>query len=89
MSTYHAVKAADKIITISHNSKQDILNHYSVDEKKIKVIYLGCDEIFHSLLESLISLLAVSGSYQLSTRLCPKLRFSPSPHHVRTDQKIL
>lgn len=47
MSTYHAVKAADKIITISHNSKKDLLHHYSVDEKKIKVIHLGCDEIFH------------------------------------------
>lgn len=48
LNTYHAIKRADKIITISYHSKKDILNHYSVHENKIKVIYLGYDKIFNS-----------------------------------------
>lgn len=37
---------ADKVIAISENTKNDIINVYNVDEKKIKVIYNGVNEIF-------------------------------------------
>ena len=35
------VERADRIITISHNTKKDLLNRYDLDEKKVKVVYLG------------------------------------------------
>ncbi|MBU1131393.1 glycosyltransferase family 4 protein [Patescibacteria group bacterium] len=38
-----AVKIADKIITISHFSKKEILKFYKIDPEKISVIYLGCN----------------------------------------------
>uniref|UniRef100_A0A7C4R5I2 Glycosyltransferase family 1 protein n=1 Tax=candidate division CPR3 bacterium TaxID=2268181 RepID=A0A7C4R5I2_UNCC3 len=40
-TTKWAVKNADKIITISHTTKDDLVKFYQADEKKIKVIYLG------------------------------------------------
>lgn len=33
------IKRADKIICISENTKKDLVNFYSVDEEKVKVIY--------------------------------------------------
>ncbi|MGE5340702.1 MAG: glycosyltransferase family 4 protein [Candidatus Omnitrophota bacterium] len=35
------IERADKIITISHFVKQDLLNHYRIDPEKIHVIYPG------------------------------------------------
>lgn len=42
-----AVKWADRIITDSEYTKQDVIKHLNADEKKIKVIYLASDERFH------------------------------------------
>jgi len=42
----NAVKYADKIIAISENTKMDLIKYYSCPPDKIKVIYLGADEIF-------------------------------------------
>ena len=36
-----ALDNADQIICISNNTKKDLINFYNIDEKKIKVIYLG------------------------------------------------
>lgn len=36
---------ADKIISISENTKKDILNFYDIDPEKIEVIYLGNEHI--------------------------------------------
>ncbi len=38
-----AARTADLIITDSHHSKQDIMQHLNVPEQKIRVIYLGYD----------------------------------------------
>ncbi len=35
------IKKASKIITISKNTKKDIVNYYGIEEKKVEVIYLG------------------------------------------------
>ena len=42
----YSLKKAEKIITISENTKLDILKEFSISEKKIEPIYLGVDEIF-------------------------------------------
>jgi len=39
-----ALTRADKIIAISHNTKADLINTFSVDAEKIEVIYHGIDE---------------------------------------------
>ena len=42
---------ANKIITVSNYSKNDIVNKYKVNSEKIKVIYNGGNEIFKPLSE--------------------------------------
>ena len=41
-----SVHKADKIIAISQQTKSDIINFLAADEKKIEVVYQGCNEIF-------------------------------------------
>ena len=48
---YPAVKNLDKVITISENSKRDIMEHLKVPEEKIRVIYVAADEQFKPLEE--------------------------------------
>jgi glycosyltransferase involved in cell wall biosynthesis len=50
-----SLKYADKIIVVSTNTKNDLIKHFNVDEKKIRVIHLGIDDIFKefSILEKL------------------------------------
>ena len=40
-----SIESADHIICISNNTKNDLIEHYSVDESKISVIYLGSNFI--------------------------------------------
>ncbi len=42
----YACKVADKIICISEQTKQDAIKFFDADEKKIEVVYQGCDPIF-------------------------------------------
>lgn len=41
-----AAQSADKIIAISEQTKQDIVQFLKVDESKIEVIYQGCQQVF-------------------------------------------
>jgi len=41
-----SVYRACKIITISENSKRDILETYQIPDEKIRVIHVGLDRIF-------------------------------------------
>ncbi|MBI4931437.1 MAG: glycosyltransferase family 4 protein [Bacteroidetes bacterium] len=43
-----ACKLADVIVAISEQTKNDIQEFYSVDSKKIKVVYQSCDDLFHT-----------------------------------------
>ena len=43
-----ACKRADKIIAISQQTKNDIIEFFGVDESKIEVVYQGCDKVFQS-----------------------------------------
>ena len=45
---------ANKVITVSNYSKNDIINKYKVNSEKIKVIYNGGNEIFKPLSEETI-----------------------------------
>jgi glycosyltransferase involved in cell wall biosynthesis len=39
-------QVADRIITVSNQTKSDLINFFGTDEEKIKVIYQGCNESF-------------------------------------------
>jgi glycosyltransferase involved in cell wall biosynthesis len=42
-----ACQRADKVIAISQQTKQDIINFFYIPEEKIEVVYQGCNAIFH------------------------------------------
>lgn len=42
-----SIRQADAIITISENSKKDILQYFNIPGHKVKVIYPGIDDFFH------------------------------------------
>lgn len=43
-----ACQRADKIIAISQQTKQDIIDFFYIPEEKIEVVYQGCNAIFHN-----------------------------------------
>ncbi len=42
----HACKVADRIIAISEQTKQDLIHFFDADERKIDIVYQGCNNIF-------------------------------------------
>lgn len=48
----YAVKHATKVIVISKQTRDDLINLLSVSESKIEVIYPGCNEVFWKQIES-------------------------------------
>ncbi len=42
----HATQNADKIIAISEQTKRDIIKYLHIDERKIRVIYQGCNKAY-------------------------------------------
>lgn len=43
-------KTADRVITVSQQTKADLIDFFGIEEKKIKVIYQGCNEVFKNTL---------------------------------------
>jgi glycosyltransferase involved in cell wall biosynthesis len=41
---------ADKVITVSNQTKSDLVSFFGINENKIQVIYQGCNELFTKLL---------------------------------------
>ena len=39
------IKYSDKVICVSNQTRSDLVNHYDIDEEKIKVIYHGADHL--------------------------------------------
>lgn len=46
-------KKAEKIVTVSEYSKQDIVKQYDIEKGKIKVVYNGCNELYKPIDEGL------------------------------------
>jgi glycosyltransferase involved in cell wall biosynthesis len=44
----YACRVADHIIAISEQTKRDIIHYFDADEKKISVVYQGCNNIFRA-----------------------------------------
>lgn len=42
----YACNVADKIIAVSHQTKEDIIRFFMINEEKIEVVYQGCNVIF-------------------------------------------
>lgn len=49
----YSSQIADSIIAISQQTKNDIIQYFNIDEKKIEVIYQGCNNAFKHLLTDL------------------------------------
>lgn len=47
---FAAVKRADHVICISEQTRQDLIRLFDVPEKKVSVVYLGCDEEINSMM---------------------------------------
>lgn len=45
---HSACKRANKIIAVSQQTKQDIMDFFNIAEEKIKVVYQGCNTIFQN-----------------------------------------
>jgi len=45
----HAVTSADRIITVSHHTQKDLIEHFHATEQKITVIHEGIDETYREL----------------------------------------
>lgn len=48
----YAAKKSDKIIAISEQTKQDIIDYLKIDAQKIEVIYQGCAAIFKEVIDA-------------------------------------
>ena len=46
----HAALKADKVIAISKQTKQDLVQYFGVKEDRIEVIYQNCDPVFHQVI---------------------------------------
>jgi glycosyltransferase involved in cell wall biosynthesis len=46
MSTWFSVRSAKRVIAISEATKRDLVKYYGMPERKIRVVYHGCDPEF-------------------------------------------
>ncbi|MFC1632007.1 glycosyltransferase family 4 protein [Candidatus Omnitrophota bacterium] len=68
-----ALKKADLIIAVSHSTKKDIMEHFSIQSQKIKVIYEGVDEVYKkintgAILENKNKSISISKKYGLTKK---------------------
>lgn len=61
---HEACQAADKIVAISQQTKEDIVEYLDIDDQKIEVIYQGCHPIFKKEYEA-ADMTRVKAKYQL------------------------
>lgn len=66
------IQIADKVITDSHSSRNDILNHFPVPEEKVQVIYLAQDPIYQPIpdrdkIQFVLEKYRITGPYLLFT----------------------
>lgn len=59
ISRLNWVKKADRIITISEASKQDIIKHLDIPEEKVKVVYGAADHRFRPLPKAIVQKILV------------------------------
>ena len=55
---------ADKIIAVSKQTKEDIINFFKIPERKIEVVYQGCNKVFQNKINKQ-KLIKVSSKYNL------------------------
>lgn len=65
--TYYACRHADKIIAISRQTKQDIMDFYHIPESRIEVVYQGCNPAFQHKVSEDVQL-ATQKFYQIPSR---------------------
>ncbi|MCK4465457.1 MAG: glycosyltransferase family 4 protein [Bacteroidales bacterium] len=47
----YSSEIADKVISISQQTKADLINFFRINPEKIEVVYQGCDPIFYKIIE--------------------------------------
>ena len=55
LKTYYSCKNSNKIITVSKQTKKDLIKYFKIDPEKIEVIYQSCHVAFKTPLKILIS----------------------------------
>ncbi|MBT8377877.1 MAG: glycosyltransferase family 4 protein [Ignavibacteria bacterium] len=63
-----SIKKSDLIITVSHNSKKDIIELFDVAESKIKIVHEAADEGFHPIVLSESEKINLKTKFQLSDK---------------------
>jgi glycosyltransferase involved in cell wall biosynthesis len=74
----HTLSRGDRILTVSQNTKRDLLEHFEVDPAKIEVVYNGVEESFRqplaaAAIQEVLSRLGVPKPYALFVG-------NPKPH---------
>ncbi|RZK99244.1 MAG: glycosyltransferase family 1 protein, partial [Pedobacter sp.] len=67
LKSRYACKNADRIIAISERTKLDIVELYQISEKKIDIVYQGCEEAFKTTASS-SKIEEVRNKYQLPSQ---------------------
>ena len=67
MKMARSCKVADQVIAVSEQTKKDLIDYFSIDPDKIKVVYQGVHDIFNQKL-SLEKCMQVKDKYQLPDR---------------------
>ncbi|PIT94269.1 hypothetical protein COT98_04635 [Candidatus Falkowbacteria bacterium CG10_big_fil_rev_8_21_14_0_10_39_9] len=65
-STRYALHHAKKVITVSHNTKKEIVSVYKADPKKIVVIHNGYDDSFYKKIDNRVEVDQVLDKYGLN-----------------------
>ena len=53
LKTYYSCKKSDKIITVSKQTKEDLIKHFKINPEKIEVIYQSCHIAFKTPLKNI------------------------------------
>lgn len=62
------IKRADRVIAVSHSTKQDLMTEYHVSKKKIEVIKSGIDTRYHRMDRNDAELVRIKNRYHLPYR---------------------
>lgn len=82
-SLYKSVRNADVCVAISEYTKQDLVGKFGINQKKIKVVYLGVDERFKPLDTKEQGLAQISQKYGINRKYFLSLGGTPRKNIYR------
>ncbi len=71
-----AVRRADLVIAVSHSTKNDIVRHFHIAEKKVRVVYEGVDDCFKKIerqpIQDILKKYGIAKKYFLTAGRVPR-----------------